>query len=80
MKKWLTDNNAAIALDGLVAPLMISSWAIVVDVTWKNAFTNVRTTNPISDALTATGTINNGNYQAVGSTGDTIAVYINVAN
>jgi hypothetical protein len=52
MTAWYKANASAIAFNGLIAPLTLSSWAIVVDITWKLSFNNVRTTNPTNDALT----------------------------
>lgn len=64
MKDWYVKNQMAIASDGLISSLSISSWAIVVDLTWKKAFTAVRTKDSTNDANVApTGAaLTNGNY------------------
>lgn len=70
-------NNSAIRNNGLVSNLNVSSWAIVVDITWKKAFANVRTYDS-SDDSKIPAAITDLNYQLPGSTGDTIGVLVNV--
>jgi len=77
---WLTTNNEAIAKNGLRPLLTVSSWAVVVDITWKSAFNAVRQINNVSDSLTPQSPATAGNYQAVGATGDTIGVKLSVKN
>jgi hypothetical protein len=75
---WYTKNKATIATLGLEAALTVSSWAVVVDITWKAAFNNVRLINTIDDTKTPPTNLANSNFQAFGSTGDTIAVVLSV--
>lgn len=42
MADWFALNQKKVALAGLTKSLMVSSWAIVVDVTWKSQFATVR--------------------------------------
>jgi hypothetical protein len=49
--------------------LNVSSWAVVIDVTWKKAFAEVRKQGE---------TPNTSTYPKVGQTGDTLAVLVNV--
>lgn len=74
MTDWQQLNSKKVALAGLTKQLMVSSWAIVVDVTWKKDFAPVRVSS-LTPQYTAPYT-----YQPVGSTGDTIGVYVNVPN
>lgn len=78
LSDWYTANKALISQFGLNATLSVSSWAIVVDVKWKAAFNPVRLINTTDDNLTPPTNLNNGNYQAIGATGDTIALYFSV--
>lgn len=75
---WYTANRSSISQFGLNATLAVSSWAIVVDVKWKAAFAPVRLINTTNDNLTPPSGLANENHQAIGSTGDTIALYLSV--
>jgi hypothetical protein len=39
VSEWITKNEAAIRTAGEASYTTVSSWAIVVDLTWKSAFT-----------------------------------------
>jgi hypothetical protein len=56
----------------------VSSWAIIVDITWQDAFRDVRQINISNDNLTPPDIagLNNDNWQEVGAIGDTIGVMI----
>ena len=58
--------------------LSVSSWAIIVDVTWKKAFASVRLINTTDDTKTPPNLLTDANYQPVGSTGDTVGVILSV--
>ena len=38
LTEWYTKNNAALASKDLITTTYVSSWAIVVDITWKDNF------------------------------------------
>jgi|688.fasta_scaffold502401_1 hypothetical protein len=81
MTDWYSKNLSAIKGDGLLAPLSISSWAIVMDLQWKTAFTAVRTTDSTDDNKVPNGSsLANSNYNPVGTIGDHIGVYLSVKN
>ena len=75
MTKWLTDNKTAITTLKLEKETNVSTHAIVLDVSWKAAFKT-----PIRRSVTNTVSTIHNNYQAVGTRGDTIAVYITMKN
>lgn len=58
--------------------LSVSSWVIVVDITWKAAFANVRLVNTDDDSKTPPNLKTDLNWQPVGATGDTLGVVIGV--
>jgi hypothetical protein len=62
-----------------VPQFQISSWAIVIDVTTKVPFNNVRNINPSNDSLIPTIS-SDSNYQSVGAIGDAIGLLVNVKN
>jgi hypothetical protein len=70
MQDWWNLNSQKVDVAGIKNDIMVSSWACVVDVWWKKDFAPVRTggANPETGAPFT--------YQAVGTTGDTIGVYI----
>ena len=69
MKVYREKNTALLESANLRLISQVSSWALVVDVTWKKAFAEVR----------KQGTIPSENvYPSLQTTGDTIAVLINV--
>lgn len=80
MTDWWSANSSAIKSDGLLAPLSISSWSIVMDLQWKTSFTAVRTTDSTDDNKVAATVKANSNYNPVGTIGDQIGVYISVKN
>jgi len=78
--EWLKTNDSIMRTAGLASYTTVSSWAIVVDLTWKKEFTT-----PIRNRQDSNGDINipdpnNTDGQPVGATGDTIAVFISVKN
>jgi hypothetical protein len=75
--EWFKQNDATIRQNGMVSQFQLSSWAIVVDITWKKAFNDVRTYDSTDDTKIP-AVVNNVNYQFAGSIGDTIGVLINV--
>lgn len=77
---WFTANSAVIQANMLVPQFQISSWAIVVDITWKGTFEPVRPVNPSDDTKVPATPYTTNNYQTAGSSGDTIGVLINVKN
>ena len=62
LTEWYKTNDANIATNGLRTILSVSSWAIVVDITWKSAFNNVRNINSIDDAKTPQNPLTDANY------------------
>ena len=68
-KSYIDSNLSLLDNTNLRLISHVSSWAIVLDVTWKAAFADVRKqgTTPSLNV-----------YPAVGTTGDTIAVLVNV--
>lgn len=62
LAEWYSANDANIAANGMRTTLSVSSWAIVVDITWKSAFNNVRNINTSSDNLTPPSTLVDANY------------------
>lgn len=78
MNEWLTTNEKIIRTAGLASFTTVSSWAIVIDLTWKNAFTSpVRHRDDSTKDLKVPNEATT-NGQAVGTTGDLISVIINV--
>jgi|LakMenE18May11ns_1017448.scaffolds.fasta_scaffold9719913_1 hypothetical protein len=47
--EWWTKNSAALVSKDLITTTYVSSWAIVVDMTWKKAFSAVRDKVAASD-------------------------------
>lgn len=47
--EWWTKNSAALVSKDLITTTYVSSWAIVVDMTWKKAFAPVRNKVAASD-------------------------------
>ena len=70
--EFLSTNNALLDAANLRLETQVSSWAIVVDVTWKKAFAPVRKQD--TTGTTPAAAVD----PAVGVTGDTIAVLVNV--
>ena len=62
LTEWFKTNNDAIAKNGLRPLMTVSSWAIVVDITWKSAFNNVRQINTLDDNLTPQSPLTTSNY------------------
>lgn len=60
----------------MLAAFGITSWAIVMDLQWKTAFTAVRTTESTDDFKVAPAVLANSNYNPVGTLGDQIGVYV----
>jgi hypothetical protein len=78
VSEWLKTNETIIRSAGQASYTTVSSWAIVVDVTWKSAFTSpVRYRDDSTSDLTVPDTTAKDG-QAVGTTGDLISVIINV--
>ena len=77
IKDWHTKNEAAIKANGVVPQFQISSWTIVVDITSKVPFNNVRNVDPANDA-NVPNVSSDANYQPIGAIGDAIGLLINV--
>lgn len=68
-KEYLTKNTGLLESANLRLISQVSSWAIVIDVTWKKAFSDVRKQGSTPSANV---------YGTLGTTGDMIAVLVNV--
>ena len=71
MQGYLDIARDSIDASGMRIISAVSSWAIVVDITWKSSFSPVRLQGDTPSADV---------YGPVGTTGDMIAVQINVEN
>lgn len=79
LDEWYKKEQASMANNNMLATTSVSSWSIVVDLTWKADFREVRKINTSDDSLTPdTANLSNGNFQTVGSLGDQLGAVIQV--
>ena len=80
VSKWYWDNFWGLSDLAWPANLMVSSWAITVDLTWETVLTTpVAVYGTITAGVPAAVAQNSVTGRAIGSIGDHIGVLINVA-
>ena len=70
MADWWLLNSDRVELTGIEDQIKVSSWACVIDVYWKQDFAPVRTDGAAPESAAPY------TYQSLGSTGDTIGIYL----